>query len=125
MASGLIVKIKGDVSHLKKSLGEAKSSTSSFFGGQGKLSLAAAGGYTAAAAAAVQLGQAAFQMGVDFDNAQTTIARATGATGDNLTAVYDTFKQTLGNVPDDMNTCLLYTSPSPRDRQKSRMPSSA
>ena len=26
---------------------------------------------------------------------------------------------------DDPNTCLLYTSPSPRDRQKSRMPSSA
>ena len=25
----------------------------------------------------------------------------------------------------DTNTCLLYTSPSPRDRQKSRMPSSA
>ena len=24
-----------------------------------------------------------------------------------------------------VNTCLLYTSPSPRDRQKSRMPSSA
>ena len=25
----------------------------------------------------------------------------------------------------DVYTCLLYTSPSPRDRQKSRMPSSA
>ena len=25
----------------------------------------------------------------------------------------------------DHHTCLLYTSPSPRDRQKSRMPSSA
>ena len=25
----------------------------------------------------------------------------------------------------DMSACLLYTSPSPRDRQKSRMPSSA
>ena len=25
----------------------------------------------------------------------------------------------------DANRCLLYTSPSPRDRQKSRMPSSA
>ena len=25
----------------------------------------------------------------------------------------------------DYSTCLLYTSPSPRDRQKSRMPSSA
>ena len=29
---------------------------------------------------------------------------------------------TFTNTP---NTCLLYTSPSPRDRQKSRMPSSA
>ena len=27
--------------------------------------------------------------------------------------------------PDAGDTCLLYTSPSPRDRQKSRMPSSA
>ena len=27
--------------------------------------------------------------------------------------------------PDPYNPCLLYTSPSPRDRQKSRMPSSA
>ena len=26
---------------------------------------------------------------------------------------------------DTINSCLLYTSPSPRDRQKSRMPSSA
>ena len=29
------------------------------------------------------------------------------------------------NGPNTPNTCLLYTSPSPRDRQKSRMPSSA
>ena len=28
-------------------------------------------------------------------------------------------------LSDDLHTCLLYTSPSPRDRQKSRMPSSA
>ena len=33
------------------------------------------------------------------------------------TVVYDRSKQS--------STCLLYTSPSPRDRQKSRMPSSA
>ena len=36
----------------------------------------------------------------------------------------------VGNILDSLNqnrviTCLLYTSPSPRDRQKSRMPSSA
>ena len=29
------------------------------------------------------------------------------------------------SVPSDGKICLLYTSPSPRDRQKSRMPSSA
>ena len=36
-------------------------------------------------------------------------------------------RSALGDgVPGDLiETCLLYTSPSPRDRQKSRMPSSA
>ena len=36
--------------------------------------------------------------------------------------------QSLGETIDELlgvTTCLLYTSPSPRDRQKSRMPSSA
>ena len=32
---------------------------------------------------------------------------------------------TSNHKPNTPNTCLLYTSPSPRDRQKSRMPSSA
>ena len=31
----------------------------------------------------------------------------------------------IGRPPGRMDPCLLYTSPSPRDRQKSRMPSSA
>ena len=31
----------------------------------------------------------------------------------------------LKGISGYINTCLLYTSPSPRDRQKSRMPSSA
>ena len=35
-------------------------------------------------------------------------------------------KATLNfDLPEQAQTCLLYTSPSPRDRQKSRMPSSA
>ena len=35
-------------------------------------------------------------------------------------------QETVSNVVQyDIKTCLLYTSPSPRDRQKSRMPSSA
>ena len=35
--------------------------------------------------------------------------------------IKDKIRQKKGNI----NSCLLYTSPSPRDRQKSRMPSSA
>ena len=31
----------------------------------------------------------------------------------------------VSSVVEDGNTCLLYTSPSPRDRTRSRMPSSA
>ena len=31
----------------------------------------------------------------------------------------------IKDIPEDPNTCLLYTSPSPRDRTRSRMPSSA
>ena len=35
------------------------------------------------------------------------------------------WKQYSANKIDHTSNCLLYTSPSPRDRQKSRMPSSA
>ena len=34
-------------------------------------------------------------------------------------------KQKLLKLKEDINVCLLYTSPSPRDRTRSRMPSSA
>ena len=40
----------------------------------------------------------------------------------------EAFRRIRAQRPDILliaNTCLLYTSPSPRDRQKSRMPSSA
>ena len=55
-------------------------------------------------------------------------ARAAMIRGVNILA--DTVKVTLGPkgrnvVMDKSYGCLLYTSPSPRDRQKSRMPSSA
>ena len=43
--------------------------------------------------------------------------------GKNGRPAYIAFNGTVYDVTN--NTCLLYTSPSPRDRQKSRMPSSA
>ena len=54
-------------------------------------------------------------------------------TGADVDLAYDFVCEQLGidsfvyndKAWDDFYTCLLYTSPSPRDRQKSRMPSSA
>ena len=43
----------------------------------------------------------------------------------NLVSSASTHRVKLFYVIDNYNICLLYTSPSPRDRQKSRMPSSA
>eukprot|EP01017_Pseudomicrothorax_dubius_P017989 TRINITY_DN20069_c0_g1_i1.p1 TRINITY_DN20069_c0_g1~~TRINITY_DN20069_c0_g1_i1.p1 ORF type:complete len:405 (+),score=38.11 TRINITY_DN20069_c0_g1_i1:6-1220(+) len=40
-------------------------------------------------------------------------------------SIEEGYKQTVEAFTQEFRTCLLYTSPSPRDRQKSRMPSSA
>ena len=48
----------------------------------------------------------------------------TGETGAGKTMVVTGLGLLLGQRADS-GACLLYTSPSPRDRQKSRMPSSA
>ena len=39
--------------------------------------------------------------------------------------LYAAFEKDAKAQLENGNNCLLYTSPSPRDRQKSRMPSSA
>ena len=44
---------------------------------------------------------------------------------DTATGEIDLSASTAGTHTITYTTCLLYTSPSPRDRQKSRMPSSA
>ena len=45
--------------------------------------------------------------------------------GDGIAHVYGLKDAMSGELLEFPNDCLLYTSPSPRDRQKSRMPSSA
>src|SRR5678810_702981 len=58
-------------------------------------------------------------IGSSYDLLIYNTPTATGTPVETLTNVQS------GNTGVAPNTCLLYTSPSPRDRQKSRMPSSA
>ena len=56
-------------------------------------------------------------------NAANTANRIEGLGTSGKTFIQFGFNQNDGG--DEYQSCLLYTSPSPRDRQKSRMPSSA
>ena len=72
--------------------------------------------------------RALIEEGLDVKVWNRTASKAQEAVGDltNNIAVYDI--DVLGNefsAGDVVVSCLLYTSPSPRDRTRSRMPSSA
>ena len=56
-------------------------------------------------------------------SAAAAATSATNAAGSEASVSADA--TTASNAASQSQTCLLYTSPSPRDRQKSRMPSSA
>ncbi|GAB5801631.1 hypothetical protein JMUB7527_28560 [Staphylococcus aureus] len=43
----------------------------------------------------------------------------------NLKQLENLRREFVANVSHELKTCLLYTSPSPRDMRRSRMPSSA
>ena len=65
-----------------------------------------------------------------FEDVSFTVHRnnKVGLVGANGTGKTSLFKMILGEFESDQgqcNYCLLYTSPSPRDRTRSRMPSSA
>ena len=50
---------------------------------------------------------------------------AVGFSPEQLKEELDWIDAHIGDNPYGVDTCLLYTSPSPRDRTRSRMPSSA
>ena len=67
------------------------------------------------------------QMGVDQPDSDFKMAAQAGSEYAYLLAGTEEEKKRAESLIQQvqLNTCLLYTSPSPRDRQKSRMPSSA
>lgn len=58
----------------------------------------------AGAAAAVGVGVAAFQIGASFDDAYDTIQVGTGATGEALEGLQDTFRNVVRDVPTDFGS---------------------
>ena len=66
---------------------------------------------------------------LDTKAAGNDVAVVVSAMGDTTDNLIDQAMSVNAHPParemDMLMTCLLYTSPSPRDRQKSRMPSSA
>ena len=62
-----------------------------------------------------------------YTNAKLGVAhKELESSSNDLTPLFDSILSTMkGPKADDDHVCLLYTSPSPRDRTRSRMPSSA
>ena len=89
MAKPIKIEIIGDA----KKFNATVDSVGSKLGGFGKL----AGG--AIAAGAIGAGAALFEIGSKFDEASNTIRVGTGATGDQLAALEDSFKKVAGSVP--------------------------
>ena len=61
----------------------------------------------------------------EFYNAYVNIMAKKGSKEATEAAAAEGAEPTANSGPAQDYICLLYTSPSPRDRQKSRMPSSA
>ena len=65
---------------------------------------------------------------VNFRNKKLDESNRSDNLGVDITTYIGKKKSSISSsnlLQDNLNICLLYTSPSPRDRQKSRMPSSA
>ena len=62
---------------------------------------------------------------LDVEKAAEEVAKFTWSGAEYSTDVSVNYSLLIDKKGGDFTNCLLYTSPSPRDRQKSRMPSSA
>ena len=101
MASPITIQLDGDATGLRKTLNQTEKRLSAFGSKAGKalkaVGIAAAGGIAVAGAGAAKL---AFSL----DSARAEVARATGATGEDLKALTDNLTDAFGQVPDSLET---------------------
>jgi len=94
--STIEVKILGDNKGLAKSLGASQSMIGGWAGSVGKLAVL---GVAAVGAAGVAAATGLFKVGQSFDTEFDKIRVGTGATGDALVGLQDSFKNVLSTVP--------------------------
>ncbi len=95
MAQPIKIRILGDATSFKKALSSSQKGMDKFRGGVTKV--AKFGGLALAG-----LGVAAIKFAGDFDASRKSIAVATGATGEDLDALFSEFKDVLETVPGPM-----------------------
>ena len=104
MASPITIQLDGDASGLRKTLASTEKRLSAFGTNAGKalkaVGIAAAGGIAVA-------GVGAAKLAFDLDSARAEVARATGATGDDLKALTDNLTDAFGQVPDSLETVAV------------------
>ena len=113
-ASGLVLDVTFDDTNWTRSSEESECATTP----TGDDGLAATGFTLVETGAETGIFTGSFQIPTTFCHATNGIVTVTGT---DIEVNYQDFRNASGEATD----CLLYTSPSPRDRQKSRMPSSA
>ena len=69
-------------------------------------------------------GSATGSLAVSFSEA-AILKIVSNMLGENIKSMDGNIKDAVGEITNMISGCLLYTSPSPRDRTSSRMPSSA
>ena len=94
----LVANLELDSSKFEKNIDKSKQKSEEF---AGKLNTAVKSGLLAVAAGFVALGAASYKAWTVIDSAYDNIRSGTGATGDELIALTDTFNNVFTNVPGD------------------------
>ena len=97
-AGSAFVEISPDLSTFQEKVGTQMAPVTSKFGKFGK---AAAGGFVAGLVGAGLVGKALYDIGAQFDEAFDSIQTSTGATGEKLEGLKDSFKTVVSSVPAD------------------------
>ena len=136
----LNVKVTADISDLKRDLarmegavkGSAKKSETAMSGAMGKIGGAIAAAFSVQAI--IGFSGAVIEVRSEFEKFEAVLTNTLGSSGAAKLALLD-IKDMAARTPFSvaelsgafvkLTNCLLYTSPSPRDRTRSRMPSSA